>query len=107
MSGTGSAQVMYGWCLTDEEYERFENDGVDPYDFAKEHGLDYDFGGDLNWDHSDQQHVIGLAGKWFSELGAHPIKAADFIVESDSYKMDHLVQYFGREPQKFLVINYG
>lgn len=105
----GSTRVMYGWKLTEEELERFDEDGGDDdlWDWTTERGLDYDFGGHIDWDEKDC--VVGVELKpWFSDFGVYEIDDDFGEVDISEYeKLKPYIEYFGREPKKYLVTSYG
>lgn len=108
MGQYGSARVVYGWLLTEEEQEYFNNDtGVGLWDWTRERGLDYVFGGNSSWD--DQEYVVGIGlDPWFSDFGAYEIDDSFGLVPDEAKeKLKPHIEFFGREPKKYLVTSYG
>lgn len=110
MGQYGSARVVYGWLLTEEELEQFEGeDGGDDdlWDWTSNRGLDYDFGGHIDWDEKDC--VVGVELKpWFSDFGAYEIDDSFGLVPDEvKEKLKPHIEFFGREPKKYLVTSYG
>lgn len=106
MGQYGSARVMYGWLLTEEEQEYFDDD-VDLWDWTRERGLDYDCGGNSSWD--DQEYVVGVELEpWFSDFGAYEIDDSfGHVPDEVKEKLKPHIEFFDREPKKYLVTSYG
>lgn len=117
MGQYGSAQVVYGWHLSEEDIEKIEDkleeenedDWMDDVidDWAKENDLDLDIGGNASYDWSE--YIVGVKiGPWISDLGVHEIPddfgEVDFSVHE---KLKPFIEFFGREPKKHLVLSYG
>lgn len=116
MGQYGSAQVVYGWHINEEDIEKIERvlDAEEDdwlgdviYDWAEENDLDFDAGGNpaYNWN----EYIVGVKiNPWISDLGVHEIPdnfgEVDYSVHE---KLKPFVDFFGREPRKHLVMSYG
>lgn len=108
MGQYGSARVVYGWLLTEEEQEYFDDDtGVDLWDWTAERGLSYYRGGNVDWDENDM--VVGLElGPRFSDFGAFELDDNFGEVDFSMYeKLKPHIEFFDREPKRYLVTSYG
>lgn len=104
MGQYGSAQVVYGWHLDEDDLEKIESE---PDDWAEENELDFDIGGNHSYDWSE--YIVGVKiGPWISDLGVHEIDDDFAVVPPGLYdRLKPHVEFFGREPKKHLVLSYG
>lgn len=109
----GSAQVMYGFLLDEDDIEKiknevdFEDDAV--YDWASDNNLNLDIGGDARWDEESTSYVVGRpVGGWISDLGAHELEDDFGVVPPEVIEeMKAWEDHFGRPAKRFLVTSYG
>lgn len=116
MGQYGSARVVYGWFLNEEDIEKIESrleedadDWLDDVidDWAKENDLHFDVGGNPSYDWNE--YIVGVKiDPWISDLGVHEIPddfgEVDYSVHE---KLKPFIEFFGREPRKHLVMSYG
>ena len=107
-------EFMLGYELSEEEFEKIQDEynKDDDWDaleqFCEKHGIEFSYGGRLDWEES-YVFVVGLS---FEDgpvnFGVYELPDNFGEVDYSIYeKVRPLIERFGREPRKFLVTNYG
>lgn len=100
-------QMMYGWALDEEESEQYEEEEGPIAELVAKHNLDDDVGGNpaYHW----AEWVVGKKiGPWMMNLGAMEVDDNYGEVDKSVYdELRPLIEFFGREPKKYLVLSYG